>query len=173
MPKVQRCSCMGRSEPFAATRPASCIVRLSPAELRRRSTARRDCARKFICAGPSSRRRAREAVKQTPEQSAVAGSLAGAIQVSMRRSHGGSGNERADAVRYTLRAIVRDDEGKAALILGRWQSRSTTLGAAKAEVDAGRWPTDVAAKTLEILDPSDMVVAARTFKGRNVYSPWR
>ena len=68
-------------------------------------------------------------------------------------------------VKYVLRAVSRDSNGKATDIADSWPLNATTLHEAKAEADRQKWGEawDVA-NAFEIADETGNVLAWRSFR---------
>jgi len=74
---------------------------------------------------------------------------------------------------FTLRAVIREQNGRTGVVLERWALRARDLGTAKIEADRGsRISGGIMPNGLEILDASGAVVARRSYVGKNVYAPW-
>jgi hypothetical protein len=74
---------------------------------------------------------------------------------------------------FTLRAVIRGENGAAGIILETWALRALDLREAKVEADRGRRDRGgIMPNALEILDGAGTVVASRNYIGKNVHSPW-
>jgi hypothetical protein len=74
---------------------------------------------------------------------------------------------------FTLRAVVREENGAIGVIVETSILRARDLGTAKIEADRGsRIAGGIMPNALEILDGSGAVVARRNYIGKNVHAPW-
>jgi hypothetical protein len=74
---------------------------------------------------------------------------------------------------FTLRAVIRDENGAAGIILETWTLRALDLREAKVEADRGRRDSGgIMPNALEILDGAGTIVAWRNYIGKNVHAPW-
>ena len=81
---------------------------------------------------------------------------------------------------FILRSVIRNASGatvifleRHVLFLERHVLRARTLDEAKREADGGIGVRHgIEPNALEIIDKAGLVVAQRSYKGKNVYAPW-
>ena len=76
-------------------------------------------------------------------------------------------------VKYILRAVSRDSNGKATDIADSWPLTATSLGEAKAEADRQKWgAAEDVANAFEITDETGAVLARRQFRKGSDDASW-